>query len=214
MTDVALRNLDDSLPAPPSIPESARGRLRRALGALMEELERRERDATGHAREVAELAVEIASRLGLSADEIRQIRLGALLHDVGKLAVPDDILAKPGPLTEDEWALMREHPSAGERFLEPLLERSGAVTAAGVRTVLAIVRWHHERWDGAGYPDRLAGDEIPLGARIVAVADALRAMTERRPYRSALSPEAALAEVSREAGRQFDPSVASVVIAA
>jgi putative nucleotidyltransferase with HDIG domain len=209
----ALENVRSSLGS--DAPDSAGSDLARTLAGLLDRLEQREQDAGTHAREVATLAVEIARRLGLSADETEEIRLGALLHDVGKLAVPDEILAKPGPLTEREWELMREHPSVGEAVLQPLLDRNGDCPATFVRTVLTIVRWHHERWDGDGYPDRLAAKEIPLGARIVAVADAFQAMLERRPYRSALSREDAIAEVAREAGRQFDPdSVASLLAVA
>ena len=214
MTALELASLDATLPAAPSARAAERGRLVRALASLIAQLQAWERDATDHAREVAALSVDLALRVGVVSDEIRQIRLGALLHDVGKLAVPDEILAKPGPLDVGEWELMRRHPGAGERYLEPVLERSEAVTHGCVETVLAIVRSHHERWDGRGYPDRLAGEEIPLGARIVAVADAFQAMTERRPYRSPLSRTAALAELSREAGRQFDPSLVSLLTAA
>ena len=211
MARLAVDNVGSSLDRDDgSAPD--RGRLARSLAALIERLEDREHDASGHARDVAALSVQIASHLGMSPDETRLIRLGALLHDVGKLAVPDEILAKPGPLDDGEWEVMREHPSAGERVLEPLLSGSAAVNQRCIETVLAIVRWHHERWDGRGYPDRLAGDAIPLGARIVAVADAFQAMIERRPYRDALSRRDALQEVTREAGRQFDPlPVASLV---
>ena len=210
MPHAALENVRKSLAAEPTS-GSARSRLARALAELIERLEAREHDTSGHSRDVAALAGEIASRLGVPGDEARQIRLGALLHDIGKLTVPDEILTKRGPLTDDEWELMREHPSAGEQVLEPLLRDSGALTVECVRTVLEIVRWHHERWDGAGYPDRLAEEAIPLGARIVAVADAFQAMIERRPYRSARSRLEAVAELSREAGRQFDPSVAELI---
>jgi HD-GYP domain-containing protein (c-di-GMP phosphodiesterase class II) len=214
MTAIELASLDETLPVGLWVPASERGRLVRALATLIRQLDAWERDATVHAREVAALSVELASRLGLAVDEVRQIRLGALLHDVGKLAVPDEILAKPGPLDVGEWELMRRHPRAGERVLEPMLECSEAVTDACVETVLAIVRFHHERWDGDGYPDRLAGESIPLGARIVAVADAFQAMTERRPYRAPRSRAEALAELERGAGRQFDPKLVQLLAAA
>jgi HD-GYP domain-containing protein (c-di-GMP phosphodiesterase class II) len=148
-----------------------------------------------HAAAVAELAILIAERLCLDADELRSIVLGALLHDVGKASIDERILTKPGPLDEDEWRDVQRHPDEGERLLDGVLARE----------VLAIVRSHHERWDGRGYPDALVAAEIPLGARIVAVADAYRAMLETRPYRTAVLPSEALVEVEREAGAQFDP---------
>ncbi len=214
MTDLALEtNVRHSLPSPASASRSACGQLVRTLASLIDRLEQRERYATRHARDVAALSVKIAARLGLLPDEVRQVRLGALLHDVGKLSVPDGILSKPGPLSTGEWSVMREHPGAGERTLAPLLRHSEAVDEGSVENVLSIVRWHHERWDGRGYPDGLAGDEIPLGARIVAVADAYQAMRERRPYRSALSREDALAELARESGGQFDPTAVALLLA-
>jgi HD-GYP domain-containing protein (c-di-GMP phosphodiesterase class II) len=213
MARPALENVRSSLAS--AAPDPVRPDLAGTLAKLIERLEEREHDAARHARDVAALAVDIAERIGLSGDETQQIRVGALLHDIGKLAVPDEILSKPGPLTEREWALMRGHPSVGEAVLEPIFGRNGGVAIAFARAVLMIVRSHHERWDGDGYPDRLAADEIPLGARIVAVADAFQAMIERRPYRNARSREDAMAEVVREAGRQFDPeSVASLLAVA
>jgi HD-GYP domain-containing protein (c-di-GMP phosphodiesterase class II) len=123
---------------------------------------------------------------------------GALLHDVGKIGVPDDILRKAGPLNSSEWATMRRHPSYGARIVEdiPYLE-----------SVAVIIKHHHERWDGAGYPDGLRGDEIPCGARMFAVADAFDAMTADRPYRKALDAVSARAEVLLSSGTQFDPRV-------
>ena len=211
MAQPALESVRRSLAS--AAADSARTDLALTLATLIERLEEREHEAARHARDVAALAVEIAERIGLSVDETQQIRLGALLHDIGKLAVPDEILSKPGPLTEREWTLMRAHPSAGEAVLEPILERNGGAATACARAVLMIVRWHHERWDGDGYPDRLAADEIPVGARIVAVADAFQAMVERRPYRDARSREDAMAEVVREAGRQFDPATVDSLLA-
>jgi HD-GYP domain-containing protein (c-di-GMP phosphodiesterase class II) len=155
-----------------------------------------------HAAAVAELAVLMAERLHLRAEEMRTIVLGALLHDVGKLSIDERILAKPGPLDEDEWRDVQRHPDEGERLLDGVLADE----------VLAIVRSHHERWDGLGYPDALAAGEIPLGARIVAVADAYRAMLEHRPYRAAVTPTDALDEVEREAGAQFDPDCVAALL--
>ncbi len=155
-----------------------------------------------HAAAVAELAILMAERLHLRADEMRTIVLGALLHDVGKVRIDERILAKPGPLDEDEWRDVQRHPYEGERLLDGVLEEE----------VLAIVRSHHERWDGRGYPDALVAGEIPLGARIVAVADAYRAMLEHRPYRAAVTPSDALVEVEREAGAQFDPDCVAALM--
>jgi two-component system cell cycle response regulator len=147
---------------------------------------------------VADLAETTALLLHLAQDEVEQVRHAAELHDVGKVAVPDAILDKPGPLTEEEWAFIRRHTIIGQRII-------GAAPA--LQRVARLVRHSHERWDGTGYPDALAGPEIPLGARIVAVADAFDAMTSRRPYSPPRSPEDALAELERCAGTQFDPAV-------
>ena len=147
---------------------------------------------------VDDLAEATALNLQLSHDEVEQVRHAAELHDVGKVAVPDAILTKPGPLEDEEWAFIRRHTIIGERII-------GAAPA--LTRVAALVRHSHERWDGGGYPDGLAGAEIPLGARIVAVADAFEAMTSPRPYSVPRTPEAALEELVRCAGTQFDPAV-------
>ena len=142
--------------------------------------------------------VQLASPVDPRLARSDEFLFGCLLHDVGKIGVPERILTKPGPLTDDEWVVMRSHPDTGARVVEPL----------GLpQTVVDIVRHHHERWDGAGYPDGLAGDAIPLAARIFAVCDALDAMTSERPYRDPLPHSIAYARVRREAGRQFDPAV-------
>jgi HD-GYP domain-containing protein (c-di-GMP phosphodiesterase class II) len=166
------------------------------LAGLVDRLELKEGYAGEHTAAVCGLAVAIAARLGLSGDERRRVGLGALLHDVGKLTVPDGVLTKPGPLNELEWAAVRRHAVLGERLLAHIVD---------LPDVLAIVRSHHERWDGSGYPDGKRGEEIPLGARIVAVADAFQAMIEPRPYRKSRKRAAALEELALEAGRQFDP---------
>jgi HD-GYP domain-containing protein (c-di-GMP phosphodiesterase class II) len=155
-----------------------------------------------HALQVARLSWLVGMELGLNEEELEWLVHGALLHDVGKLGVADEILGKLGPLTEEEWALVKRHPEVGARMIEPLEFLSGA---------LPVIRHHHERPDGSGYPDGLEGDEIPLGARIVAVVDAYDVML-RRPYRperygSTRSPAEALQELRREAGRQFDVRV-------
>jgi len=165
---------------------------------LLRALVERHPDLGPHTAEVGALAEAVAGRLSLGADEAAQIRRAAELHDVGKVAVPDAILAKPGPLDADEWGFVRRHTLIGERIVDaaPALGRIGQ-----------LVRWSHERFDGCGYPDGLAGDVIPLGARIIAVCDAFDAMTMGRPYRIPVTPEAALAELRACAGSQFDPAV-------
>ena len=174
--------------------ESPRASVR--LAGLVDRLELKEGYAGEHTAAVSALALAIAKKLKLSAAERRCVELGALLHDVGKLSIPDRVLTKPGPLNELEWAAMRRHAALGERLLAHILDQA---------EVLAIVRSHHERWDGSGYPDGLAGKGIPLAARIVAVADAFQAMIEPRPYRAPRTRESALEEIAGQSGRQFDP---------
>ena len=138
----------------------------------------------------------------MSTEELDELARASELHDIGKVAIPDAILNKPGPLTEDEWAFMRRHTLIGERILS---------AAPALRPVASIVRSSHERWDGSGYPDGLAGKETPLGARIIAVCDAYHAMVSERPYRPAMSAGEALAEIRRCSGSQFDPRVVDVL---
>ncbi|MGI8593772.1 MAG: HD-GYP domain-containing protein [Solirubrobacteraceae bacterium] len=152
-----------------------------------------------HSRQVVELAKAVGGRLGLGPQASRRLEFGALLHDVGKIAVPEAILNKPGALSEQERALMDRHTLAGQDMLESV---GGALTDAG-----RIVRSTHEHWDGRGYPDGLAGATIPLEARVIACCDAWSAMRSDRPYRRALAKEQALAELRRNAGTQFDPGV-------
>jgi len=157
-----------------------------------------------HAEAVAELAAQVAEKLGLPETLVLRCRLGGWLHDVGKATIPEAILAKPGPLDESEWAVMRTHPAIGEEIV---------LGAGAVREAAAAVRHHHERFDGTGYPDRLAGDAIPIEARIVAAADAYAAMTADRPYSSARTPQEAMAELHRCAGSQLDPRVVAALLA-
>jgi two-component system cell cycle response regulator len=176
----------------------------RTMDALLEALSLREPDLPMHLDSVGSLAVETGLKLGLRRDEIDELVRAAQLHDLGKLAVPDEILHKEGPLDEREWAFVRQHPLVGERILR---------ASPAFRNVATIVRSTHERWDGAGYPDGLAQAEIPIASRIIAACDAFTAMTSARPYRAALSTEAALTELERFAGTQFDPAVISVLAA-
>jgi two-component system cell cycle response regulator len=178
---------------------------RQSKDVLLSALIERSPELGGHLSVVAELAERTARHLGLTREEIDTVRQAAELHDVGKVAIPEDILAKPGPLTEEEWGFVRRHTVAGERILS---------AAPALTQVARLVRASHERWDGAGYPDLLVGDAIPLGARIVAVADAFDAMTSDRPYRTALPDSDALAELRRCAGTQFDPAVVDAFCAA
>ena len=171
---------------------------------LLRALAERDPELHEHTVDVAVLARRIAARLGCDGRTRAAISLAAELHDVGKVAIPDLILRKPGPLDQDEAELMRMHAEIGAAIV---LESPGLAAAA------ALVRASHERWDGAGYPDGLEGDEIPLGARIVAVCDAYSAMRQQRPYGPVLTDAEARAELRRCAGTQFDPLVVAVFCA-
>ena len=166
--------------------------------ALARAVDARDSETGDHSGRVASYAVAMARRLGLSAEEIAELKIAAELHDIGKIGVPDAILMKPGPLTPEEWDLMRQHAIVGSNILQstPLSE-----------VVKQAVRHVHEWWGGRGYPDKLHGDQIPLFARILAVADAFEAMTSKRPYRRPFSTEQALAELRQMRGIQFDPQV-------
>jgi diguanylate cyclase (GGDEF)-like protein len=157
----------------------------------------------GHSRRVAELAARIATRLGLEPKQAELVRLAAQLHDLGKLAIPGEILNKSSDLVEHDWLVLREHPETGRRILR----------AIGGGQIADWVFHHHERWDGMGYPSGLKGEEIPLGARIIFVADAFDAITSPRPYRPAATTAEALAEIRRCAGSQFDPAVVDALVA-
>jgi HD-GYP domain-containing protein (c-di-GMP phosphodiesterase class II) len=170
--------------------------------ALTNAVEARDAYTGKHAERVATYGLELATRIDPDLAAESQIEFGFLLHDVGKVAIPDGILHKPEPLSEEERALMRRHPVIGWEILQgiPFLEKAGR-----------IVRHHHERWDGEGYPDGLRGEEIPLAARIFAVADALDAITTDRPYRPAAPLSDAREAITRGAGAQFDPHVVEVL---
>lgn len=179
--------------------DQAREAILRGARALVRAVEVRDPYTKGHSDRVAAYAIELATGLrGSEEVDLQSLRLACELHDVGKIGVPDAILNKEAGLTVDEFAEVRLHPVVGRRILEPLFDDE---------TVLAVVSWHHERWDGTGYPDGLAGEAIPLVARITSMADTLDAMTSRRAYRGALPWDAAVAEVRANLGRQFDPSL-------
>lgn len=167
-------------------------------------LDARDGSTSLHSRAVMECAVLIARELGLDPSDVEAVRVAALLHDVGKIAVADALLQKPGPLTDEEWAAMRQHPTLGQRLLGGL-----PLPPATVRAV----RHHHERYDGRGYPDGLAGAAIPLSARIIVVADAFHAMTSDRPYRRRCTLARARAEIVRCAGSHFCPRVVDAFVA-
>jgi HD-GYP domain-containing protein (c-di-GMP phosphodiesterase class II) len=173
----------------------------RAAKNLVRFVDARDPSTASHSEIVSTLAEAIGTQLGLDPETIEQLRLGGLLHDLGKIGLPDAILRAPRPLTPDAFAIVRRHPEFGRALLDGL----------GIEPVDEWVFHHHEHWDGSGYPDGLAGVEIPLGARIILVADAFEAITADRPYRAARSPQAALAELRRNAGSQFDPDVVTAL---
>jgi len=177
--------------------------LHEIVDALATTLEAKSTYTCGHSSRVAELSLGLAKGMGLSVMEQEMIHIGGHLHDIGKIGIPDAILNKPGKLTEGEFAIMRQHPNIGSEIVNKV---------KALRSIEGIVRHHHERFDGKGYPDGLCGHEISLGARIVAVADAFDAMNTIRTYRSALSPHQALAEMQRCRGSQFDPDIVDILL--
>ena len=173
------------------------------LSALSTAIEARDPYTRGHCARVTALAEAIARRLGWSDERLASLRVGGALHDIGKLAVADEVLSKEGRLDGRELAQIREHPKMGAKLL---------LRVATLREALPYVLYHHERWDGTGYPTGKAGEAIPVEARVLALADAFDAMTSDRPYRRALTRRHALAEIERCAGTQFDPEVARVFL--
>jgi len=176
---------------------------RATLEALCSALDAREQETAEHSVRVTRYALEIANGMGILGEAREHLERGALLHDIGKIGIPDAILLKPGPLNEKDWEVMRRHPLIGYEILSGI---------AFLRPASQIVLCHHEHWDGKGYPQGLSRDAIPLGARIFAVADALDAITSDRLYRPARSFAEALAEIERCAGSQFDPGVVAVLL--
>ncbi len=167
-------------------------------------LDLRDQETEGHAERVAEMTVRLARALGVPASSLVHIRRGALLHDIGKMAIPDSILLKPGPLTDEEREIMRRHPGYAYELLSPI---------AYLRPAVEIPHCHHEKWDGSGYPRGLRGEEIPLAARIFAVVDVWDALRSRRPYRPAWPEERIRAYIHDQAGRHFDPRVVDAFLA-
>jgi putative nucleotidyltransferase with HDIG domain len=176
---------------------------RTTLEALATALDARDAETLGHSVRVGAYTVAVARRMGVTEPDITDIYRGALLHDVGKIGIPDAILLKPGKLTPDEWREMRKHPEIGARMLQGINFLEGAID---------VVLSHQERFDGRGYPRRLKGEQIPLGARIFAVVDTLDAMTSDRPYRKAMTYQQAREEIARCRGTQFDPRVVDVFL--
>jgi HD-GYP domain-containing protein (c-di-GMP phosphodiesterase class II) len=175
------------------------------LAALSQAIEARDPYARGHSARVSALAVVVARRLGWRDARLGALRLGGLLHDVGKLNLDDAVLQKPGPLDEREYREIRRHPLAGARLIRRF---------ETLRPALPYILFHHERWDGSGYPSGRSREQIPIGARIVAVADAFDAMTSLRPYRPPLSLRRALVELRSGSGTQFDPGVVRAFLSA
>lgn len=182
-------------------------KLQRSIGqsllGLANALEAKDAYTRGHSERVGAWSRRIAIGLGLTSAEIETVTQGGLLHDIGKIGVPEPILRKRGALDAGEWSVMRRHPLIGAQIVSPFECLAGAAV---------VIRHHHERRDGSGYPDGLVGDAIPLGARIVAVADVFDALTSERPYRAALPRSAALEHLVSESGRLLDPDVVSVAL--
>jgi putative two-component system response regulator len=173
------------------------------VAALSNAVEAKDATLIHHCRWLARHASRVAVHVGLRGEELEAVAYGALLHDVGKIGVPGYLLRKEGPLTEDEWGLMRQHPEIGERICAPLTASRGFAP---------VIRHHHERFDGRGYPDGLRGAAIPLGARIVAIADAYEAIVHGRPYQPAKPHAQALEELNRLRGKQFDPDLVPIFL--
>ncbi len=198
MTAAAMATKWNMIPATPGwggpIEQANSG----ALRALVRMLDARDTETEAHSRRVVQISLTLGMALGLAPAELRAIEVGAMLHDVGKIGVPDSILRKPAPLSTDEWHVMRQHPELGHDILSEL---------GFLKSALPLVLHHHERWAGDGYPHRLRGNDIPLGARIFAVADAYDVIRSRRPYKPPYSHPVAVDIIRRDTGTHFDPRV-------
>ena len=181
------------------------GRAYRGTALLLGDLLKEDDEYTGHhTQDVVELSLRVAEQLGVSEEVRRDTELGALLHDIGKIAIPDAIINKPGPLDDEEWALMKTHTIVGQQMLDRV---GGLLGGVGL-----VVRASHERFDGRGYPDGLIGCEIPLAARIIIACDSFNAMTTTRPYRPAMPLDEAVTEMRHCSGTQFDPNVVGALL--
>lgn len=190
----------EELPAPPANTAFAEeiypDLLLESLRAIISSLEEKDSYTHGHSLRVSEYAVLLATELGLSEVEVREVELSALLHDIGKIGIPDSVLLKPARLTRAEFEIMKSHPVRSARILEKI---------TAIKHLIPGIKYHHERWDGLGYPEGLKGDNIPLYARIILITDTFDAMTSTRPYRLALDKEIAFEELRKCSGTQFDP---------
>jgi HD-GYP domain-containing protein (c-di-GMP phosphodiesterase class II) len=173
------------------------------ITALARAVEARDDYTGGHIERVRRYSLQVGESLGLTQEQLRHLEFGAVLHDVGKIGVPDGVLGKPGPLEQNEWQVMRTHPEIGRRVLQGI---------AFLEPTVEAVASHHERWDGRGYPNGLSGDQIPLAGRIVGVVDAYDAMVTDRPYRRGLPLSVAISEIEKGRGTQFDPDIALVFL--
>lgn len=201
--DELTRSFNQAAAATTEARENLEGAYLQFVGTLAKALDARDRYTAGHSHRVSELACRISERLGLAATEVERIRMGALLHDIGKIGISDTVLLKPGHLSEAEMAIIRQHPQIGRRILEKVHGFSGWLDA---------VELHHENWDGTGYPYGLQGECVPLEARIIHVADAYDAMTSDRPYRKGMGHERAILNLKARAGADFDPTIVACLV--
>jgi putative nucleotidyltransferase with HDIG domain len=168
------------------------------IEGLSRALDLRDKETKEHTFRVTDITIRLALRLGVDQSDLIHIRRGAILHDIGKVAIPDQILFKPGPLAEEEWEIMRRHPDIAVELLSPV---------SYLEPALEIPHWHHEKWNGTGYPDQLDREDIPFSARLFALADVYDALTSKRPYRGPWPKQDALRYIEKEAGEHFDPKI-------
>jgi len=196
-------HVSDGSEGEPGQIEPAVGTNVEVVAALAQALEERDQYTGEHSESVVDLTERVAQAMAMDSEEIKNVRTAALLHDIGKVGIPDEILHKNGPLDSREWEVMQQHPIIGERIMRAI---------PGMGSIARVVRHEHERWDGGGYPDGLAGEAIPLAARIILACDAYHAMVSDRPYRTAMSHHDAMAELTSNAGSQFDPEVVQSLV--
>ena len=191
---IYLEHIKTGLSATSDYPEL----LLESLRAIISTLEEKDLYTHGHSIRVAEYALIMGQELGLHEQELKELELAAILHDIGKIGIPDSVLMKPGRLSKAEFEIMKSHPARTAKVLEKI---------SALHTIIPGVKYHHERWDGLGYPEGLVGESIPLFARIILIADTYDAMTSTRPYRLALHKEVAFTELRKCSGTQFDPEL-------